>query len=166
VSRFSRRPSEHTPLWRARQWLDEKMHEKGALCPCCGQFAKYYHRSFPAATARAMIEMYRYDEGRDWLYMPPILDVCSPTARRGGEGVMGHHWGLQEHQPGIRDDGSRKNGHWRLSDEGREFVRLNLKVPRYATVFNNQCVGLDGPAWSIRDALGTRFNYRDLMDGL
>lgn len=148
--------------WNLRQALDE-----GVECPCCGQFAKRYRRSLPSAAARVMIAMYRIQRGMDaYIFIPDLLDKMTGTAHQGGYGTLGWAWGLIERQPGERDDGSDRVGWWRLTDLGRAFVQDQVSVPRYAVIFNGKCLTLDGPPWSIRDALGKRFNYRELMEGV
>jgi hypothetical protein len=41
------------------------------------------------------------------------------------------------------------------------------KVPKYARIYNNRCLGLDhSKQVSIIDVLGTKFNYTELMEGI
>lgn len=119
-----------------------------------------------SGTARVMIKMYLHGEGRDWLYLTPLMNELKNHHQIGGYGTLAHWWGLMEHQPGDRDDGSWRNGHWRLTDSGREFVVGNLSVPKYVRLYNGKRLGLVGPSWSIRDALGKKFNYNELMNGI
>lgn len=149
----------------ARDWVQDN-RAAGVTCPCCDQFVKVYPRSLPSATALVMIQMYRTNKGIDYVYLPPILDTMKRTPQQGGYGTFGHHWGLMEQQPGVRGDGSNRVGWWRLTDLGREFVRGTVSVPRKAYILNNQCLDYDGPPWMIWDALGTKFNYSELMQGL
>ena len=38
-----------------------------------------------------------------------------------------------------------------------------LKVQKYARIYNDCCLGLEGDLVGIRDALGTKFDYDELM---
>lgn len=149
-------------LVEAKNWLRARVDE-GARCPCCTQYAKVYRRSLPSATARTMIAMYRRNEGRDFLYLPAMLDTINGVAYQGGYATYGHHWGLMEHEHGERPDGSSRVGWWRLTALGRRFTNAEVAVPRYAYVYNGRCLRVDGPAWSISQALGTKFDYDELM---
>lgn len=147
-------------LSEARDWTRSHRVE-GVECPCCEQLVKEYTRALPAIAARVMIRMYREGrEGRDWVNIPEM-------ALRGGtgDGTKGQHWGLIEPQPGERDDGSRRTGWWRLTDLGRAFVTRAITVPKYAHIYNGETVSFSGPAFSIDQALGEKFNYTVLMEG-
>lgn len=148
-------------LAEARANLLENRAE-GVRCPCCDQFAKEYRRTLPSATARVMVELYRRDEGYEFQFLPDILDQMTGTAHQGGYGTLGHYWGLMEQQPGERDDGSNRVGWWRLTPKGRSFI-YGYPVPRYARIYAGTLIGLEGPDWTIQQALGEPFNYRDLM---
>lgn len=139
----------------------------GEHCPCCGQLVKLYRRSLSNAPARWMIKLYLHDgnEGREYVYMPEVLNTMRGTPSQGGYGNLGQYWDLTDRMPGIRSDGSNRVGWWRLTDDGREFVLDHLTVPKYAYVYNSKLFDFDGPEWSIRDALGTKFDYNDLMNG-
>ena len=135
----------------------------GSRCPCCDQFAKIYKRKLPRATVLVMIRLWRRNEGRWYVFVPKMLDTMTGTAAHGGDGTKGQLWGLMEQRVGVRDDSSTRVGWWRLTDLGREFVQGNVKVPKYAHVYNGYCLKTSGPDWSIRQALGTKFNYDELM---
>jgi hypothetical protein len=48
---------------------------------------------------------------------------------------------------------------------GARFVRGEIRIAKYARVYNGRCLGLEGEPVDIRDALGTQFNYSELMAG-
>ena len=128
---------------------------------------KLYKRTMTSAPAIWMIKLYRINgaEGREFVYMPKVLDTMKGTPAQGGYGNLGQHWELVERKRGIREDGSNRVGFWRLNDDGRDFVLGNLLVPKHAYVYNSRVFDFDGPDWSIYDALGEGFDYNDLMNG-
>src|SRR5580765_8069466 len=154
--------NDDTPLGEARDWLRRQVY-RGATCPCCTQFVKVYRRTLPNATARVMIALWHRDEGQNFVFLPDVLDRMTGTPHQGGYGTLGQFWAWLQQQPGERADGSNRVGWWRLTDPGRSFVLGHHTVPRYAHLFNGRCLRLSGPPWSIRDALGTRFDYNQLM---
>lgn len=148
-------------LEQARQWLRDQV-EDGAVCPCCSQFAKVYRRKITGSIAAVLIAMYRlHRAGQEWVYMPDLRS-------RGQDEVIARHWFLIEKDEELqREDGSTRTGWWRLTATGTRFVRGELLIPKYARVYNGRRLGYDDTELvSIRDCLGTRFNYDELMAGL
>lgn len=146
-------------LDEARAWLRERV-DAGETCPCCTQFAKVYRRKLSASIARVLIAMWN-NAGSEWVHLPAIRS-------RGQDEVLARHWELIEAMPDVtRDDGSSRVGWWRLTPRGTDFVHNHSRVPKYARIYNNRLLGYDGTETvSIIDALGTRFNYTDLMAGV
>lgn len=158
--------SDAMTLGEARDLLRELV-EDGARCPLCTQFAKVYKRRLPSSTARVMIAIHREHAGRDYVFLPDVLSRRRLTglALAGGYGTLAHHWGLIEQAPGERDDGSDHVGYWRLTELGERFVLCLARVPMYARIYDGRRLGLRGDPISIVDALGHRFDYRELMNG-
>ena len=85
----------------------------------------------------------------------------------GGDEAKTRYWGLLEAMPDAkREDGSTRTGWWRLTGRGADFVRGDLLVPKHARIYDGRLLGLDDTAGviGIRDALGSRFDYDELMD--
>jgi hypothetical protein len=107
--------------------------------------------------ARSLIAMFVI-RGTDWVHVPTEIG-----ARSREEGKLAY-WGLVEESPDPRDDGGRA-GWWRVTARGKEFVLGRTSIPTYARVFNGRVLGYDGVHVDIRAALGTKFNYEELMKG-
>ena len=146
---------DHT-LAEAREWLRDH-REEGASCPCCGQLAKVYYRKLNARMARALITMWK-ERGTDWCHVPTVV------GDRGGDATKLVYWGLIEETTEKREDGGRA-GWWRVTADGERFVKGQLMVPGYARVYNKRCLGVTGELVGIQDALGSKFNYDELMHG-
>jgi len=73
-------------------------------------------------------------------------------------------WGLAETKLRKEGDGRRAIGMWRPTELGREFVRLQVNVHKYAIEFDSKCERLEGPQITIIDALGHKFDYTELMN--
>jgi len=84
-------------------------------------------------------------------------------ARSREEGKLAY-WGLVEESLTPRDDGGRA-GWWRVTTKGQLFVSGQITVPSHARVYNGNALNLIGTAVSIKDALGSKFNYNELMAG-
>lgn len=136
-----------------RQLLDE-----GHKCPVCTQLAKVYKRQVHATMARTLVTMYRKG-GRDWVYLPDI-----PQKSRDATGMA--WWGLIEEDPAKREDGGRA-GWWRVTEVGEKWLREQLGIPKYAKIYDGRCLGYDRAVYvTIRDSLGKKFDYDELMAGV
>lgn len=151
-------PDPSRPLAEAIAWLRDRVDDPGEKCPCCTQLAKVYHRHITSSMARTLIAMWRA-AGTDWCNVPNLIN------RKGADEAKLRYWGLVEPQPGERGDGSTRTGWWRVTDKGRDYVHGKVLVPYTAHVYDSRCLGLHGDDKSIHDALGHRFNYRELMAG-
>lgn len=140
----------------ARDWLELQMFNEGANCPCCGQFAKVYQRTINSAMARALILFHKEGGTTEWVHGPSIT-----RAARADEAKL-RYWELIEESAGRREDGARA-GLWRVTPAGEQFVRGLRQVPRYALIYDGRLLGFDGDLIGIKEALGTRFDYAELM---
>lgn len=149
-------------LIRARRELAVALTDGDPItCPCCGQTARIYRRKINATMARALITLWRAsDLDREaWSYehapsLPGDTHEISQLA----------WWGLIEEERVAREDGGRA-GFWRLTSLGARYVLDVEAVPKYAHVYDGRCIRLDGPPTSIRAALGSRFDLRELLAG-
>jgi hypothetical protein len=146
-----------TTLGTARDWLRARV-EEGAYCPCCTQFAKVYKRKITSPMARGLIKQHRL-VGRDYAHSAEL--VKSETH----EFSQLSWWGLVEELAERRGDGG-KAGWWRITELGNLFVRNLAQLPKYARVYDGRRLNLViGERVSIQGALGTKFDYSDLMRG-
>lgn len=140
-----------------RDWLRKNL-EKGAKCPLCGQHAKLYRRKVNTGMAVSLIKMYRINK-TGWVHVP-----TSVGAKSREEGKL-RYWNLVEEQPGKGLHGGRA-GYWRVTEFGEQFLRGQAQIPLYAIIYNGKVLNHEGKLIGIRDALGTGFNYDDLMAGI
>lgn len=142
--------------------------DEGVPCPCCGQYCKVYPRSLNAAMARFLIWLVREYETRKktdaatdlWVSVNdgPLIQ----NRKGGGDFAKMEHWGLIE-QMANDDDTKRTSGFWRPTQSGIDFVYHRITVPKKAVLYLNECVGFSGEKINIREALGTKFDYQELM---
>ena len=126
-----------------------------ATCPCCDQFAKIYRRKINSGIAATLVKLYNRF-AMNWTHLA--------TWDHSREASKAEYWGLIENQPsGV----GGKSPMWRLTSAGLDFVRNRSRVAKYAAIYDGTLLGLDDTETvSIEDALGTRFNYNDLMAGV
>lgn len=162
---FSGGPGYDRPSGVSEEFLP--LITEGAHCPTCAQYAKIYdHRNLTGAMAYALILIARYkrQEGDDFCHVENYLKSLPgiPASIRGDFSKL-RHWGLIESKKGLRDDGSPRNGYYRITDKGLEFVRGEIMVQKYLVLYNKELLGTKGDWITIQDALGKNFNYSELM---
>jgi hypothetical protein len=86
------------------------------------------------------------------------------VVNQGGQQTIAHYWGLLEEERTKRGDGGR-SGYWRVTDKGSSFVMNELSVPKYCVLYDGRPLRYEGEMVGIVESLGTKFNYRELMEG-
>lgn len=138
-------------------WLVAHLDE-GVSCPLCEQFAKVYRRKITAPMALGLIR---------WRQRTGFTENHVDLVRNETHEFSQLAWwpGFIHEVPGRREDGG-KAGRWVLGQEGHDFSLGLTKVPKYARIYDGHVLGhVDDEMVDIRDALGTKFNYDDLMRG-
>lgn len=141
----------------------------GGYCPACTRKVKEYARGMTSGMARALLEMVRASETEllrgqtpPWLHVPDLLKKKNIAEKH-----VAHlaNWGLIEALDILRPDGSPNTGNWRVLPLGVEFAMGRVKVPRKPIIFNTGLLGFvdENDRISIADALGDKFDYRELM---
>jgi len=151
-------------LQEARDELYTAVRNKSqATCPCCNRLVKVYRRTLNASQARYLIEMARKSgAGNPWLHVETDFRDVSTPAR--GDYAKLRFWGLIEPRPAHKGRGGKTNGYWRLTDRGRTFVAGQSFVPAYIFLLDNLVIGSAAKLVDIKQALGTKFNYDELMN--
>lgn len=146
--------------------------EKGAICPTCGQFARIYRkRRVTGSMAFGLILIYHYsltlEDSFSFIkvddvfnHNPKVRSVTQVT----GEFPKLRHWSLIKKNDGLRDDGSSRTNLYRITEPGIRFVLDQVMITKYATIYNDTPLEFWGPQVTIRDCLGKKFNYRELME--
>ncbi len=136
---------------------------KGYECPCCGQFVKVYCRSFNSNMGVALLVLYRNKE-KGFVHLENLL--TEQGYKRCGDASYLRHYGLIEAKVGERSDKSPRNGHYKITGRGIMFAEGSLTVQEKFLIFNNKIQGFEGKEVSIKDVLGTKFNYNELMGNI
>lgn len=131
----------------------------GCSCPVCDQFVKVYKRTVTSTMARQLIHAWRC-HGQAWFHTRDVVMQASGA----GDFSKLEHWGLivaQPHKTG--EEGKKSSGMWRVTDKGVAFIEGKATVQQYAAIYNNTFLEFLGNEVTVRDALGTAFDYRVLM---
>jgi hypothetical protein len=161
-----------TTLGEVRAWLRARVlgERKPETCPACQQRVQVYSRTIHSAMARFLLALYRAPSelvtADRWVHAPS-LGRARPAWRiaEGGDNAKLRYWGLIECATGPRPDGSAHTGYMRITPAGQAFARDELRVPKRALLYDDKFLRWedDTVLIGIRDALGTKFDYDQLM---
>lgn len=173
-------------LEEIRSWLRAHI-DAGAECPACNQLVKLYKRRLNKSMAAVLILIYRWDRDRQkaieagtataeqqipYVHVPSLIAELGGKNPRQAAALRGDfaklkHWELLAEMPAKREDGSKRNGYYKITERGIAFVKERIRVPAYVWIYN-EAVITTRPVLeqvTIREALKASFNYTDLMDG-
>lgn len=132
-------------------------------CPCCSQIAKVYKRRLHSGMASRLILLSKLSTTEE-----PWVSVN--TLYRGTRSISPkdfpyfRFWGfIEKNQDKLPKGGGRRNSLWRITDEGRDFVKGERLAHAYAKIYDNNVLSFSDEQVSIREALGTDFDYDQLM---
>jgi hypothetical protein len=151
-----------TSIEEIRAYLNENWR-KGIPCPCCARLVKLYRRSMSANMGRLLIVFWQHNKKNE--FVKATKTIFKEKFGGNGDFAQLRHWGLLEPGSGLRDDGSSRNGVWRLTPLGIDFVNELRGVPRYVYLYNQEFLGIGGEEVYISDVLENHFDYRELMNG-
>lgn len=143
--------------------LQENDIMAGYTCPCCSQFVKAYKRTINSSMAMVLVMMNRVGKKGFFHIENWLKEIGHPEWRADYHKLR--WWKLIEAKVETRDDGSKRNGHYKITGQGIAFAEGKLTVPKFAIIFNNQLQNFEGEEINIHQALGKRFNYDELMRG-
>ena len=135
--------------------------DKGYECPCCGQFVKTYHRRLNSSMSCVILLIYRSGK-RGFFHVENWLKEIGRSELRADFHKL-RYWNLLEKKIEDREDGSGRNGHYKITGRGIMFAEGSLRVQEKAVIFNGKLKYFEGNEVEIKQCLGKRFSYEELM---
>ena len=154
----------------AKQFLRENW-KKGTVCPCCNQRVKLYLRKLNSGMALFLIGLYRLSkknaylpDGKPaWFTNKEVMKEMGINTSSLDYSVL-RHWELIKKKEANEDGVKRQSGYWQLTLAGLSFVQGHFSVKEKVNVYNNKRYGFSGNLITIKQALGSKFNYTELME--
>jgi hypothetical protein len=141
----------------------EELRE-GNECPHCGQDCVLRKEHVDYAKAYALIELWNMARDKAWVHVNDIKIYKNMTAATlGGRFASLRYWGLIEDRFNT-DTKKRCSGYWRITDLGCEFVLNRVRIPKTWRVFDMQQYYSEGAQVNIKQCLGKKFNYAEVLD--
>ncbi len=156
-----------TTIAEAKKHLD-KNKENGATCPCCGQVVKTYFRRLNGTMAYALF-MFNQMTGGDIqkaVHLQNEMRARYLAASDFADFAKLRFWDLiAVDKNNVNEKGNPRGGYYRITKKGIAFLKGELQLHTYAKLFNNQFYGHDGEMLTFKQALGSKFDYEELMNG-
>jgi hypothetical protein len=134
----------------------------GTNCECCGQFVKLYKRKLNSGMALTLIRIYNHY---------PYDQVDVKEFLRQNKYKNNHDWTLLKHWGLLREvleynkvSEAKHNGKWMITRRGVDFILYGLPVESHILIYNNKFQGYSDEKIDIVGALGSKFNYKELMN--
>lgn len=152
---------EELTLKQAVKTLEQEL-EKGTQCPCCRQFAKKYKRKLNSGMARILIHIYKRNK-KQITFFHVNQHIRKKILQNSHDWPLLRYWGLIEPKIKEREDGSNRNGYYRITKKGKLFVERKITVPKHILMYNNKLQGFTQEITTIKESLGSKFLYSELM---
>lgn len=134
-------------------------YDNGFFCKCCGAYNKRYRRKFNTNMATALIALYN-NLGGDYVHLETYL--ASKGLKRCGDASYLRFYNFIEKKEGKRDDGSAKNGFYRITQTGCLFVEKKITAKEFFLILHNRLEGFSGRELYVNQV--PKFNYSELME--
>jgi hypothetical protein len=136
-----------TTLTEARAAVQQSK-EDGVFshCPCCDQGVKVYPRRITSTMVRQLHQIVHARQ--------PVKPRDIKFLSAGRDTAKMAYWGLVV---------QTLHGGWTATVRGRQFLYGKCAVPEIAFVYNQQCIGFSENLCTVRDRVGEKFNYDELM---
>jgi hypothetical protein len=145
----------------AKNWLRPRA-KQGAYCPCCKQHVKVYRRALGSQMVRWLIWLVRVFEQLPKTADGGWVNIKESPVRGGDYGKL-VHWGVVESRSNS-DPALRTSGLWRPTAKGIDFVQQRIALPSHVVLYNNEIMAFSDETIKIREALGKRFDFAELMN--
>ena len=167
----------------------KKNASKGVACPVCDQYVRIYMRKLNSGMALFLIGLYKlYMENRGYdpigfhpvnsvfrgaPIFPPdkfyqnkeVFEIMNLKLTSLDYSVL-KHFNLIE--PRISETGKKDSGYWKLTYKGKDFIGYigtPPTSPKHVFLYNNKRQGFSDETITIKEALGSKFDFDELMQG-
>jgi len=169
------RPPTAEEIHRVQRYFAQGLDD-GTDCPCCTRHARRQHRAFGCGPARWLIELVYLSDTGQAVHTGEILKALKGNNVSGSDATsILPLYGLIEaaedpemsHNPPPPSSRShaqgRTSGFWVATKLGRAFALDKVKIPERVVTCLGVPEAFEGEGVSIKDALGKKFNYSEIM---
>lgn len=142
--------------------FEVKVKPKTEKCPCCGHQSIVYRRSLNSNMALSLLVLLK-SGNTGWVHMEELLR--NKDYKRCGDFSYLVHYRFIEKLKEKREDGSSRNGLYKITSSGIMWAEGKTTAKEKFIMSNGKHIGFEGEFITIKEALGKRFNYSELMQG-
>ena len=138
--------------------------DKGVDCPCCGQKVKLYKRKVNSGMVIFLIGLYRLadkNKRKNYFRNTDVMKEMNLSATSLDYSVMKHFGLIMEMT--NEDNTKKSSGYWGITSKGFSFIS-GQKIQKHVLIYNNKKQGFSDETTTIKDALGDKFNFDELMN--
>lgn len=129
-------------------------------CPHCGHKSIEYRRSLNSNMALSLLVLLK-SGNTGWVHMEELLR--SNGYKRCGDFSYLVHYRFIEKLKEKREDGSSRNGLYKITSYGIMFAEGKTTAKEKFIMYNGKHIGFEGELITIKEALGTKFNYEQIF---
>jgi hypothetical protein len=96
-------------------------------------------------------------EQKKWVH---VMRELKP---RNGYYARMRFFGLIEEKGDVPEEDKKASGYWTVTQRGMRFIHGEITIPKYIEGYNNRKYGESEEQIDIRKALGSKFNYSEVM---
>jgi hypothetical protein len=169
------RPPTQDEIRRVQRFFAQSL-DGGTDCPCCTRHARRQHRALGCGPARWLIEIVFLSDKGQPIHTGTVLKALKGNNISGSDATsVLPLYGLIEpaEDPQVADNPpppssrayakGRTSGFWAPTELGRSFALDRVKVPERVVTCLGVPESFEGDLVSIKDALGKKFNYDEIM---
>lgn len=137
--------------------------EKGVECPCCGQHVKMYKRKLNSGMALFLMGLYKLTcKSMPMFYSnKQIMEKMNINTSSLDYSVMKH---FDLIAPRVSELGKKDSGYWMITAKGVRFAAGHDSINKHVFLYNNKRQGFSDETITIKEALGSKFDYEELMN--
>ena len=135
----------------------------GIDCPCCGQKCKNYRRRLNKNMVKGLLALFKATSRTVGVFRH-VDDFLPPEiASKGGTFALLAFWGIVREKPNEDEPTKNRSGVWAVTIRGLSFLQ-GARVPEAVYTYNGGALRFEEATVTIHDALGVRFDYRELRE--
>jgi hypothetical protein len=112
--------------------------------------------------ARALIALHKHTKAGQWVHLFTFVKDHDLTT----DIPLLRHWGLIEEGEAERPDGNPRAGWYIITKAGREFAQGLAQAAKSVFLYDNRLIGKSEDRVDVRQALGKKFDYRELFEAI
>ena len=145
-------------------------YEKGCKCPACGQTTRLYKRKLNSGMALFLIGLYKLTKNaNNGSYTKVVFFSNKEVMSKMKINTASLDYSVLKHfdliSPRVSQGGKKDSGHWSITWKGIDVIERDIPLSKHVFLYNNKRQGFSDEKVTIKEALGSKFDFDELMRG-